>query len=708
MADQSDTSDVETEDGAAPEDDVLEEALERFDSVIVAVQDERALALEDRRFVSIVGAQWEGVWGEQFENSIMVEVNKTAQGVEKIEGDYRANRMIVNFRGVGDGTSEETAETLNGMYRADLYVSEGQQALDNAFTEAVQGGMGAWRLTNVPYDPFDPDDERQRVATTMIGDADQSVFWDPNSRLQNKSDAQWCIVITAMARAAFIREYGADRMTAWPEGLNKWHYDWYTPDVIRVAEYYVVELKAEKRYTLENRATKEVRKEWASRLEDGGLETLQIEGWRVLRHRMIKRKRVKKYILSGGEVLKDGVYIAGQEIPIIMVYGKRWWIDNMERSRGHVRLAKDPQRIYNANASKLVEISATQATERPIFDPEQVQGFEDEWARANVDRAPYARARALRNEDGSIAVAGPLGSITPPVLPPVTAALMQIAGADIMEITASDDGAAMTQSNVSAEAMDIAAQRTDAKSQLYMSNMKDAVQWNGKVWKSMTCELVEEGDEVQTMADEEKPSFGTAKIAEPYTDQSGRYSLRNDISSGKYEVIADVTEATATRRDKTVKNCFNGVQMVGAFNPQLANALALTGFMNMDGEGIQDLKDWARRQALEMGLVKPTPEEQQEIDAAAQEQQTPDPQAEFLLASAEKAKAEAAKTIAGVDQTKADTALKVAQAAKTQSEIGQGEQEHKMGMLDRLKDGAKSFFSPKPNSGKAGGPVARQ
>src|SRR4051812_34689862 len=128
MADQSDTSDdTEIEDGATPVDDVHEEAMERFDSVIVAVQEERALALEDRRFVSIAGAQWEGVWGEQFENSIMVEVNKTAQGVEKIEGDYRSNRMIVNFRGVDKGASEETAETMNGMFRADFYVSKGQQ-----------------------------------------------------------------------------------------------------------------------------------------------------------------------------------------------------------------------------------------------------------------------------------------------------------------------------------------------------------------------------------------------------------------------------------------------------------------------------------------------------------------------------------------------------------------------------------------------------
>jgi hypothetical protein len=707
MADQSDTSeDTQVEDGATPVDDVHEQAMERFDSVIVAVQEERALALEDRRFVSIAGAQWEGVWGEQFENSIMVEVNKTAQGVEKIEGDYRSNRMIVNFRGVDKGASEETAETMNGMFRADFYVSKGQQAADNAFTEAVQGGMGAWRLLNVPEDPYDPDNERQRIAFGMIGDADQSVFWDPNSRLMDKSDAEWCIVVTAMAKAAYERKYKG-KLTEWPQGLMKYWRDWFTPDVIRVAEYYVVEFKPEERYTLRNRATGEERNEWRSDLPEGALSDLDTEGWQRLRTRRIKRKRVKKYVLSGAEILKPGVYVAGTEIPIVPVYGKRWWIDNMERSRGHVRLAKDPQRIYNANVSKLVETNALAPIERPIVDPEQVQGYEDEWADMNISRRAYVRLRALRNDDGSIAAAGPVGSIQPPQLSPVQGALLQISSSDITEITASDDGAAQTQSNVSAEAMDIAATRTDAKSGIYMDNMKQAWARCGEIWQSMARDVYfEEGREVETMGDDGEQ--GTAVLAEPHTDERGRYSIRNDITKGKYRVFADVTEATATRRDKTVKTLLNGAQVVAAFDPELAGMMTTTAILQLDGEGINDLQDALRKRALASGLVKPTPEEQQEMEAAAQEPQEPDPQSEFLLATAAEKRASAAQKEAAVDQTKADTALKVAQAAKTQSEIGQGEQTHKLGLLDRMKEGAKSFFSPKPNSGKPAGPEARQ
>lgn len=673
------------------EQDILAEAIARADSVIVPSQEERALALQDRRFVAIAGAQWEGEWAEQFDNSIKVEVNKTAMGVEKIIGDYRANRMIVNFRAVGNGPHEATAEMLNGLFLADFYLSDGQEATDNAFEEGVQGGQGAFRLNNIPEDEYDPDNEKQRVAFSIIGDADQSVFWDPNSRKYNKADAQWCIVVTAMSVEAFKAEFGDDRMTSWPTEIQKAHYDWYTPEVVRVAEYYVVEVKSQEVSIYQHRATGEERREWSADLDQDEIDGLDLEGWRLLRKRMVKRRRVKKYVLSGAEILKDGIYIAGDQIPIIPFYGKRYFIDNMERSHGHVRRAKDPQRIYNAQISKLTEQAATAPTERPILTPGQVQGHEDSWARANIDRAPYSLVNPIIDPTtGQTQVSGPVGMISPPQLSPVMGALIQITANDITEITASDDGAATTKANISAEAMDIAATRTDAKGAIYIDNMKKTWQRCGEVYLSMARDVYfEEGREVETM--DAEGQTGLAVIAEPYTDEKGRFSIRNDISKGKFQVFADVTEATATRRDKTVKTLLNGAQVIAPFDPELASMMTTTAMLNMDGEGITDLKDALRRRALASGLVKPTQEEQAEMEQMAQQPAEPDPQAEFLIAAAKEKQANAEKSIAGIADVKAATVLKLAQAQKTKAEIGQGDQTHKVGMMERVK----SLFAPK-------------
>jgi hypothetical protein len=647
-------------------DTEISTSLQQFAAIIDAVQEERAIALQDRRFAFIAGAQWEGSWGEQFANVPMVEINKTAAGLDKIVNDYRANRLTVNFRPTDDKASEETADMLDGLFRADAYWSKAQQALDNAFEEGAAGGYGAWRLTNEYEDEYDPDDDRQRIKTYAIMDADQSVFWDPNAKLYDKSDAMYCFVVSAMAREAFEEKYPG-KASSWPDSITKYHYDWYTPDIVRIAEKYEVEITTQKRRVFTNPITDEEQRFWDDELEDDGAD-LKAQGWVEQQSKQVKRRRVCKYLMSGSEELEPKRYVAGTEIPIVPYYGQRRFIDNMERAQGHVRKAKDPARVYNSQISKLVETASLSPREVPIFDPEQVAGLEDHWAEQNVSRHAYALARALRNEDGSIAALGELGKITPPQLQPVLAALIQITANDIQELTNAVDGADQAQSNLSAEAMDIAATRTDAKSAIYMDNMKQSVQRWGEIYLSMAREVyVEEGRKVETLG--ESGEDGEAILMEPHTDDMGKYSIRNDLASGKYKVISDVTEATATRRDKTVKNCLNGAQVAAPFDPELASALINTAFMNMDGEGMNDLQDWMRQKAIRSGLAKPTDEEAQQLQQEAANQQ-PDPQAQALQAVAQKETALAGKAIEDTKQSAAKTVLTLAQASKTAAETG--------------------------------------
>ena len=654
-----------------PGEDVHQVALNEFNNITKFTQEERMLALQDRRFVSIAGAQWEGDWAQQFENSIMVEVNKTAAGVEKIIGNYRSNRITVNFRPVGASASGDAAETLNGMFRADVYNSKGGQAFDNAFEEGVQGGYGAWRLTNEYCDEYDEDDDKQKIVIRAIVDADQSVYWDPNARLYDKSDAAYCFVVTAMSKEAFHDAFGNNRATAWPDSITKPYYDWFTPDVIKVAEYYRIQETEDTVYTLEHAATKETRKEYASDLEDGGLKALEVEGWKRVRTKKVKRRECRKWIMSGAEILiePEGRLIAGGMIPVVPYYGKRYFIDNMERARGHVRLAKDPQRIYNSQISKLVETASLAPNERPIFTPEQIAGHEQTWADANIKRHPYSLINPMTDGNGNVIQNGPVSMITPPQLPPVLAALIQQTAADITELTNSDDQAAQVKSNISAEAMDIAATRTDDKVMMYMDNMRQSMQRCGEIYLAMAREIYfEEGREVETM--DEDGQQGTATLSEPFTDAKGNYTIRNDIARGTYRVIADVTEATATRRDKTVKTLVNVAQIAGAADPELSAAALNTALLNMDGEGMNDLQDWVRARLVSQGVVKPTPEEQQQLQEAAQNQQ-PSAQdqalqaaAELQIAQAEKARVDAVKSQSETELNKAKTVETLAKAGR--------------------------------------------
>ena len=626
-------------------------ALKRFDTASRPQQEVRAHALMCRRFISVPGAMWEGAWGEQFENSIRVEIDKLSKGVDKIVTDYRENRIVPDFRPAGGDSDPDTADTLDGVHRADSYHFKSQQARDNAFEEAASGGFGAYRLCNELADPSDKDNDEQRVnPASIIVDADQRVYFDPNSKLYDKSDAEWCVVLTADSRESFEEEYPGKAAT-WPENRVRPLFDWFMPDVVIKAEYYEVENKPDDLLILTHALSGEQQKEWASDVEADDLKELKAQGWKAEKVQRT-RKRVRKYLMSGAEVLEDQGYIAGTEIPVVPVYGKRWFVDNQERFRGYVSKRMDAQRIYNAKVSKLSETDALAPREKPIFDPEQLPpALQDLWNRQEQERHPYALASALRNPDGTIASLGPIGKIEPPQIQPVTALLLQAAAADLTEET--DDGADEVKANTSADAMDIAATRIDAKSAIYLDNMRQSVQREGEIYLSMAKDCYyEPGRVVETMS--EDGDDGEATLHEPFTDDKGSFRIRNDFTSGKYKVIADVTEATSTRREKTVKSCIGIAEVaVQAQDMQLAGVALRVATMNMDGEGIDVMTQWARKQLVMEGVVPPNDDEKAEIAQAGQQP----PSAEEQLAAAK-----AEDLHASAMQRGADAGLKIAQA----------------------------------------------
>jgi hypothetical protein len=102
--------------------------------------------LQDRRFYSLAGSQWEGPLWDQYENKPKFEVNKIMLAVIRIVNEYRNNRITVDYVSKDGVENDKLAEVCDGLYRADEQASVADEAYDNAFEEAVGGGIGAWRL----------------------------------------------------------------------------------------------------------------------------------------------------------------------------------------------------------------------------------------------------------------------------------------------------------------------------------------------------------------------------------------------------------------------------------------------------------------------------------------------------------------------------------------------------------------------------------
>jgi len=658
-----------------------DEALMQFDDVQSALRDERLQCLQDRRFYSLAGSQWEGPLWDQYENKPKFEVNKIMLSVIRVVNEYRNNRITVDFVSKDGTDNDKLAEVCDGLYRADEQASVADEAYDNAFEEAVGGGIGAWRLRTVYEDDEDPEDDRQRIRIEPIFDADSSVFFDLGAKRQDKSDAKFCFVVTSMTRQAYKEAYNDDP-ASWPKIIHQYEFDWCTPDVVYVAEYYKVEEKSETIRIFQTITGEEERYTQADFANDEMLEeTLSAVGTMEIRQKRIKTKRVHKYVLSGGKVLEDAGYIAGKCIPIVVVYGKRWFVDNIERCMGHVRLAKDAQRLKNMQLSKLGEISALSSVEKPILLPEQVAGHQVMWAEDNLKDYPYLLINPITDQNGNQAASGPVAYTRSASIPPAMAALLQITETDMQDILGNQGGADKMVSNISGKAVEMIQTRVDMQSFIYMSNFAKGMKRCGEIWLSMAKEVyIEDKRKMKTITPAGKS--GMAELMKPMINQeSGALVIENDMSNATFEIVADVGPSSSSKRQATVRALTGMLQITQ--DPETAQVLTAMAMMNMEGEGLADTNAYFRKKLLRMGVVEPTDAEREEL--MAEMQGTPqDPNAIYLQAAAEEATAKAAKARADTVETIADAELKRAKTVETLNKVDIDTQELALKVMESM------------------------
>jgi hypothetical protein len=652
------------------------EAVAQFDVIQSALREERLQCLQDRRFYSIAGAQWEGDLAVQFENKPKFEVNKIHMAVMRIINEYRNNRITVDFVSKDGRDDNELADLCDGLYRADEQDSGADEAYDNAFEEAVGGGFGAFRLTTTYEDPEDEESDFQRVRIEPIFDADSSVYFDLNAKRQDKADADYCFVITSKTIEDFIEEWDVDPST-WTKDIIQSEFDWSSPDVVYVAEYYRVEEKKELVMTWADLVGNEEKYTKEDFDNDPELETrLTNTGWTKLREKKIERRKVHKYILSGNGILEDCGIIAGKHIPIIPVYGKRWFIDNVERCMGHVRLAKDAQRLKNMQLSKLGEVAALSSVQKPIFTPDQIVGHAQMWSDDNIRNYPYLLINALEDQNGNVIATGPQSYTQPPQIPPALGALLQITEQDMQDILGNQQQADKIVSNISGKAVEMIQQRMDMQTFIYVSNFAKAVRRAGEVWLSIAKEIyTTEGRRMKTV--DSQKAVGSVVIGTPALDKkTGGTISGNDLTKASFDVAVEVGPSSQTRRSALVRELTGMISVTQ--DPETASVLQMYALMNMEGEGLGDLHKYLRGKLVQKGIIEPNEDEKKAMEAQAQVE---DPNSIALKAMADQATAQATKTRAEVVKVVAETEKTHAQTVEILAGVDQKSREMMIGAI---------------------------
>lgn len=629
------------------------------------VTDQRDKANEDMRFVNVSGGMWEGFFeDQQVISRVKLELDLVSDFLNTFLGEWDLNRVGVEFKADDDKTSDDDAELLNGIYRADFRKFSGKIATDHMVDEVATCGYGALKLATVFEDEADPENDNQRIEWRPIYNAYNSVFWDQAAQRIDKRDARHCTVLKQFTRDSFKDVYtDFDAVSAYvPESRAFENLNVETSDIIYIATRYEVVRKMETVFVYNNLATGKVEsynKEDHEFIKD----ELASDDLRVfVRERKVFKQSIEKTVFSGEDILDPTRRIAGKWIPIIPCYGYRSYVDGVEWYHGLVRKLKDAARLFNMQISQLAENAASDGQEKPIFDPQQMEGPDISALWSDMNNKPYLLARSLRDDAGKILQTGPIGYTKPGNIGQSAATLLSVVPDYIQSITG---GAPQETLNpdMSGKAIKALIQRENMKTQTVRDNIANSISWSGEVYQSMASEIYNTPRIIDTIGldgtEGEKQLF---KLV--LDEETGKVFESNTLDGKKFRAYSDSGPQYETLREQTVEDLKGMLEALrdtpggDQYTPAVLSIL----MENIVGVGLAPLKKLNRRIMLTQGLVKPDNDEEEAVLQQIQQQaQEPDPNQKLIEAASE-------QQISEARNLDASSVLKIADSRKREAE----------------------------------------
>lgn len=606
------------------------------------VDEQRRQANEDMRFVNVTGGMWEDFLPNTFDDDrVKLEFDVVSNFLQRFLGEADANNVGVEFKPDDSATSDDDAELLNGIYRADFRNFSGEIATNQAEEEQATCGYGALKLSTVFEDGNNPENDNMRIEFRPIANAYNSVFWAQSAQLIDKQDAPHCTVLKAFTKDSFKAAYpDKSAVSAYTPENQSSNNNTKIPELIYIATRYEVVRKKESVFVYNNLKTSEVEvynKEDHALVED---ELRASDIHKKVRERKIIRQTVEKTVFSGEELLEPTRRIVGKFIPIIPFYGYRQYVDGVEWYRGLVRKLKDAARLFNMQVSQLAENAASGGQDVPIFDPEQMENpkIADLWADKN--NQPYLLAAALRDNEGNIVAPGPIGYSKAGQLDGSITALMGIVPNFIQDVTGGAPQDTLDP-NASGKAIQAMLKRENMATRTITKNKGVAYVRMGEVYQAMAAEVYTTQRIIGTIGKDGEET-NTQLFKTIMDEETGQLIEANTLKGKKFRAYSDVGPQYETMREQTVedlKGMLDAMKDIPG-GEQYVPAILAVLLENVTGVGLDPIKELNRRIMLQQGLVKPDGEEEEAIVAEAQ-QPKEDPNAKFLESAAAKEEAEA-------------------------------------------------------------------
>jgi hypothetical protein len=577
----------------AKDKDIINEALENWRIAESADQENRELALSDKKFAKLGGKhQWpEKVWEDRKQdNRPCLTINRMPQFLKQVINDQRMNKPSITVRPVDDQGDVQIAQIYQGLIRNIEVTSNADRAYDLAFDDAVTMGFGFFRIvTEYAHDDTFEQDIRIKAVENAF-----TIHLDPTDWLNPK----FAFVEEMVKRDAFKRRYGFLPKAVSSSGAGTSMEGWYDGDLVRVAEYWRVGEQKKKLLQLSTGETV-----YADKFN---AELAYAAGIQVNREREVFCPTVKQYLMTGQELADEPVDWAGKYIPIIPVVGECINIEGKKHLHGLIRHARDPQQMFNFWRTATTELVALAPKAPFVGAVGQFDTESDKWANANVKTYSKLEYDVV---DGA----------PPPQRQPfagVPAGALQEAlnaSDDMKSVMGLYDASLGNRSNeTSGIAIRARKQEGDVSTFNFMDGFaRDSLTHAGRILIDLIPKIYDSARVLRIIGPDDEPT--TVRIKQSFMHPDGKEGYY-DLSMGKYDVVVKVGPNFTTQREEVRDAILEFIRVYPQSAPVLGDILA----KNMDWPEADEI---ARRlQALLPPMVQGGPDPQaQQMQQAIQE-----------------------------------------------------------------------------------------